>query len=784
MLKSVFNIPRKDFHYRNLIVLLLLLGAIPLTVFAQTNTNLKQHLEDIDSAIINNDYTVAAGKLEKIIAHWQGEPTDRRLIVARIKLVFTYQQLGFIDKSLKLLEKNLDELKHNPDDTLAIQILSQASDVMLSIGELGSAEQYIQQALQIVQADVEPIILATLFQRAGNSSTAMGYYEEAINYYNQSIQYSKKVSNQNLALKSEVNRLFPTLQHYQNNPTKGINALSNTLKNIELFNQDNDKSNAYITLGVLALEQLQTSSSKVDQQLMKISYNSLNSALTLSKNNSQYRHISVSAGYLSKLYANQQRFDEALSLLDIAVFYAEQIDIPEYLYQWYELKGDIYRSQGDKEAALNAYQKSVQVLSPIRNYLDRGVRSPIRTFDEAVKSVYYALADLLLQQAEKAGTDEQRQALLLQARDTIESLKVAELENYFQDDCVATLQASQKSLENVSQGIMVLYPISLPDRLVLLVSGANGVKQYSLPVKADVLKKQTLAFRKNLQSRPHNRFLIQAERLYDWMIAPLHKDLDNWQVDTMIIVADGLLRTIPFATLYDGKQFLIEKYALATAPGFKLIDPKPLKWQDNKVLLAGLSEAVQNFSPLPNVPKELQQIESVLLGKQLVGDKIVNQQYTLEEMKQRLENRSYSVVHMATHAQFTGQHSNDFLLTYDKKLTIDKLKKLIGFGRFRDKPIELLTMSACQTALGDERAALGLAGVAVKAGARSALATLWFVDDEATSLAVTDFYKRLAGSEGPSKAKALQGVQKQMLRHPRYWHPSYWAPFLLIGNWL
>ncbi|NJO14559.1 MAG: CHAT domain-containing protein [Thioploca sp.] len=117
-------------------------------------------------------------------------------------------------------------------------------------------------------------------------------------------------------------------------------------------------------------------------------------------------------------------------------------------------------------------------------------------------------------------------------------------------------------------------------------------------------------------------------------------------------------------------------------------------------------------------------------------------------------------------------------------MKINELQEAIGLGRFRsDTPLDLLTLSACKTAVGDDRAALGLAGVAIQAGARSAIATLWFVDDEATSIAMSEFYQQLL-KPGISKAKALQETQKKLLKIKRYWHPSYWAPFLLIGNWL
>jgi CHAT domain-containing protein len=114
---------------------------------------------------------------------------------------------------------------------------------------------------------------------------------------------------------------------------------------------------------------------------------------------------------------------------------------------------------------------------------------------------------------------------------------------------------------------------------------------------------------------------------------------------------------------------------------------------------------------------------------------------------------------------------------------MDGLERVMKLSRFRDEPVELLTLSACRTAAGDERAALGLAGIAVKAGARSALATLWYINDQASSEMVAEFYRRLAEPD-MSKARALQEAQRTLMRDPRYRHPGFWSPFLLIGNWL
>ena len=165
------------------------------------------------------------------------------------------------------------------------------------------------------------------------------------------------------------------------------------------------------------------------------------------------------------------------------------------------------------------------------------------------------------------------------------------------------------------------------------------------------------------------------------------------------------------------------------------------------------------------------------------GKTLTDRQFVVKSFEQELRSAPYSIVHIASHGQFDSDPKKSFLLAYDGRLDMDELERVMKLSRFRDEPIELLTLSACRTAAGDERAALGLAGVAVKAGARSALATLWYINDQASSAMVAEFYRRLA-EPGTSKARALQQAQKELMQDPRYRHPGFWSPFLLIGNWL
>ena len=244
------------------------------------------------------------------------------------------------------------------------------------------------------------------------------------------------------------------------------------------------------------------------------------------------------------------------------------------------------------------------------------------------------------------------------------------------------------------------------------------------------------------------------------------------------MVPDGPLRTIPLAALHDGDGFLIQRYALAMTPGVMLTDPQPIDRSQIKLLSVALSDSIEGFSSLPNAGTEVKTIQDLYGGKVLL-----NRQFQVDALEQEMKNEPPTIVHIASHAKFEKDVKETFLLAFDGKLTMDRLDQLVGLYKFRESPLDLLTLSACETAAGDDQAALGLAGVAIKAGARSALASLWFINDRATSNLVTDFYRNL---QDPtlSRATALQRAQQKLLQDPSYQHPGYWSPFLLINNWL
>jgi CHAT domain-containing protein len=196
-------------------------------------------------------------------------------------------------------------------------------------------------------------------------------------------------------------------------------------------------------------------------------------------------------------------------------------------------------------------------------------------------------------------------------------------------------------------------------------------------------------------------------------------------------------------------------------------------------LLGGLSDAVQGYQPLAFVPQELEAIRK-LQG----GTVMLDKQFLTDRVGDKFLDEQFSIVHLASHGRFDRDAHKTFVLTHDSTMNLDDLERFIRPGQFRGRPVELVTLSACQTAAGDDRAALGMAGVAVKSGARSAVASLWFVNDQSSSELISTFYKNLWQEPGISKAQAMRKAQLSLLDTWTYRHPCYWAPYLVIGNWL
>ncbi|MEM7020582.1 MAG: CHAT domain-containing protein, partial [Pseudomonadota bacterium] len=282
---------------------------------------------------------------------------------------------------------------------------------------------------------------------------------------------------------------------------------------------------------------------------------------------------------------------------------------------------------------------------------------------------------------------------------------------------------------------------------------------------------------------PSADFMEVSQALYQWLITPLQEKLDANRIHTLIIMPAASLRILPFAALHNGKQYLIERYALSISPGLRLNSLPAENDERGAILLGGLAQAIGEMNALPCVQQELVRLQTLYSGQNVL---LLDDGFTQTALETAINQNDFSVVHLASHGRFSNNAGESFLQTRNGKLFINQLERLLQRSRFGDRiGIDLLTLSACETAISDEKSALGMAGIALQAGVRSALASLWRVDDAATTALMVEFYSRLR-QQGVTKAQALQGAQRALLQDKNfsaYRHPYHWAGFVLTGQW-
>lgn len=692
-------------------------------------------------------------------------------------LAGAYQSLGYHERSLAVLQEALPFAEKSDDHKQKALFLNMLGDLCFSVGDIEGTFNHMMKALEEAGAAEDPLTMAKIMLNAGNVFSSEKDYPRALMLYKGAFDLAQKEKGApDLIVNSLMN--FARASFLSDSAEDALMILDYTLGTIIEMDDSHDKAKYLISVALL-IRDIQKKSNQPKDDLTYLTWQALEEAKIIGQNLEDPRITSYAYGYLGQMYEDQGTYEAAMTLTRSAVFFARQGNYPQIAYLWHWQLARLFKARGDVENAIAAYQQSIEILNPIRKELFKGYRSRGDIFNEKVKPVYLGLTGILLEQAETIADSGEQEATLIQARDVMELLKTAEIQDFFEDECVTEAKKKIKPIDRTPPHTAVIYPITLPERLALLLTLPDGLKQVNVPVGSEEIKETVARFRHGLQNRTNNRFLYESRQLYDWLIRPVESELNEYKVHTLVVAPDGALRMIPFSAMNDGTQFLVEKYAIATVPAISLTDLKPPDPSKFEILLSGLSESVQGASPLPSVPKELRDIKEIMNGKVLLQDK----EHTAANLTREFKKQPYSIVHLATHGVFGGTPKESFLLMYDSLLTMDLLENLISISRFRNQPVELLTLSACQTAMGNERAALGLAGVAVKAGVRSAIATLWYVDDEATSLAIREFYRQLK-TPGISKVEALRNAQKKLISQPRYWHPLYWAPFLLIGNWL
>ncbi|MGP1385217.1 MAG: CHAT domain-containing protein [Thainema sp.] len=802
---------------------------------------------------------VALDTLEQAAEHYQTIGDEAGVIRSQLNQAQILQVQGLYRNALALTATIQDSLQNQPNSSLKVSGLRQLGNLQRLVGSLADAQTSLQQSLQVAQAINAPADISASLLSLGNIADSTGSPDAAINYYQQAADTAPTPA---LRLQALINQFG--LQVDQRHWPEAQALIAPIQAELPALAPSRTHIYLQINFAQSLLKALQDGQPLVSSDAIATI---LSTAINQAKTIEDARAESYGLGYLGQLYQLTGQLAEAAELTEQAYNLAQAINASSIVYQWQWQLGQILNAQGDTERAIQAYSQAIQTLQDLRSDLV-AVNPEVRfSFREGVEPIYRELVGLLLKDDDQA---ELPQENLLQARNVIESLQVAELVNFFRADCVVT---SAVQIDQIDTQAAVIYPIILPDRLEVVLSlpdqplshhtvqvsqtevqqtlddlrttvaigyvspsqsiaaatpstdatdSADPVDESEISDESsdeagdetdDETDDEDITVAYNPQAAIARRisrsdrglgiigldeiiddetigisasirevdYLPLAKQVYSWLIEPLADRLAATETETLVFVLDGALRNVPMSVLYDevAEQHLIEKYAIALTPGLQLFDPKPLAERRIQAIVGGLTESRQGFSALPAVAQEVETIES-----EVPSEILLNDAFQKEQLEDEVISLNFPVVHLATHGQFSSDLEETFILTWDDRINANELSSLLQTTELnQNEAIELLILSACETAAGDDRAALGLAGVAVRSGARSTLATLWQVNDAGTSKLMGEVYRRL-GDANLTKAEVLQQAQLSLLQDDEYAHPFFWAPFVLLGNWL
>lgn len=730
----------------------------------------------------------AQGQAETALLTWQqatatyAQLGDKEgMLKSQINQAQALQSLGFYRRAAKMLTQLKQIFDTQPDSLEKAVGLRLLGDVLQLVSEdLNQSRVILEESLAIAKRLSSHQNMSVAFLSLGNVARAQQQVQDALSFYQQAVLETTSITTKLQAQLNQLNLLIETKQWeksqalcIQIHPQLELLPPSRTSISLRV-----NFAQRLIKLSANKDNQQPTTSAERrhsvhNQQQITTIAQILATAIQQSELLKDPRSKSYALGTLGRLYEQTQQYSEAQKLTQQALTLAQEINASDTIYPWQWQLGRLRQQQGDFKGAIVAYDSAVNTLKSLRTDLV-AVNSDVQfSFRDSVEPIYREFVGLLL----SSDYTQPSQERLEQARTVIESLQLAELDNFFRSVCV---KATHRKIDAIDSQAAVIYPIILANRLEVILSlPQQPLRHHTVILVNNQVENTLLQLRQSLTQQTNRNFLPLSQQVYNWLIQDFENDLANNKIKTLVFVLDGSLRNIPMAALHDGKQYLIEKYGVAVTPGLELLEPQPLTRAQIKVLKAGLSEARQGFSALPFVKNEINQIHS-----QLPGDVLLNQQFTKITLQNAINNVPFPVVHLATHGQFSSKAEDTFILTWDDRINVKDLDHLLQTTDLRRTPIELLVLSACETAKGDNRAALGIAGVAVRAGARSTLATLWVVDDQGTSELMSRFYQELANAQ-VTKAEALRRAQQSILHDPKYrQHPYYWAAYLLVGNWL
>ena len=725
---------------------------------------------------IQGQLQLAQGQTESALSTWEQSEkvytqlTDPAGVTrSRLNQCHALRVLGFYRRAQTILQELQQSLSRQPDSVMKAIALRSLGNALARSTDLIGAERVLQESLKVATAlKSEKQISATQLS-LGNVARFKKDIQAAIAAY-------QEVSRSSLPMVSIQGQLNLLSLQIENQQKPEAESLVGTIQqNLSLLPSSRNKCNAQINFA--------QSLAKLNNQILaaQVLADVTQQAQTLKDRRSE----SYALGSLGTLYQQQQQWKSAEEVTRRALALIDNANADDIAYRWYSQLGAVLLQQGKDKEAIVAYTIAIDMLDVLRKDLVDINRDLQFSFKENVEPTYRKLVGLLLKPQNQDKTAENPE----RARNLIEALQVAELDNFFREACLNTTNVLiDEVVDRDNPTTAIIYPIILENELQVLVKvpQQKTLRQHRI-AKDQQQVEQVLQSLQDFLPDPDRTNDIKrlSQEVYSWLVAPFEEEFRG-KVTTLVFVLDGSFRNVPMSVLYNGEKYLIEQdYAIATNLGLKLQSPKPISRSPLRVLAASLAQPsgqfASAFSALPNVATELNAIRQAGISVTELKD----QNFTTETFSEKVKDAPFNVLHMATHGQFSSQAENTFLLANDAKINVKVFDQLIrDRAQTQRTAIDLLVLSACETAAGDNRATLGLAGVAIKAGAQSTLASLWKVQDSSTAILIGEFYRELKTGQ-VSKAEALRRAQLKLLKqYPNFAQPLYWAPFILVGNWL
>ncbi|MBW4503731.1 MAG: CHAT domain-containing protein [Scytonema hyalinum WJT4-NPBG1] len=728
-----------------------------------------------------------------------------------------YKNLGQPIAAIALLDSALQIARAYNNSVLEASVLGSRGEAYQQKGDYKQAITDLQDSLKIANKIKNSVYRASALKNLGNTYISLAqvnylransamelgddedadilreqgfnYDYKALDYLHKSIVIARQHNNKLGEIRLLINSILPA------NRTKKSNLVKAKLQEalVLLKQLPNSQDKVYVTIELAKFVQplddnVSLSLVKCPQPIVETGYIAsrqlLQQAVLIAQRLPDNRALSFALGHLAHLSECRHNYEQALKLTREAESVAEKVNAKDSLYLWKWQVARILKAQNKPLKAITAYKAAINALKLLRSrhvIFDSNVQEPEQDYFERIYREFIELKLTLVDAASQNNNNSKLSNILT----NLEALKLAELQNYFGKSLLTPVHRKRVEADT-DKTTAVFYSIMLEKRIAIIALLPNSEKHLKwIYIDRKSLRQQINEFRRSLERRSDIIYNPQeAQNLYDSIVRPFAKDLDSLHVKTLVFINDGILRTVPMAALHDGEGFLVQRYAIATTNSLTLINTKKVNHENLRVLAVGLTKNAvvdgRTYEALTNVRQEINQVVAQIPDSK----QLLDENFTYARLQAELSQTAYSIIHIATHGTFGTVPEDSFLVTGNNdKLTLTDLDNMIGTVARSSKLVDLLVLTACESAMGDNRVGLGLAGVVVNAGVKSVLASLWSINDAATVTLVKKFYAEWYQNK-VSKAEALRRAQQTLISSRKYAHPYYWAPFILVGNWL